>query len=62
MSESSAKEAWFRQAKRSLIRIIHVGWSAPSVEVYVPYNHIDMLRQLPIADDDIFENYIVRFK
>lgn len=60
MPESSAKEEWFMQAKRAVIEILDRARSEPYVEVYVLENYLSMLRQLPIAGDNVFEDFMVR--
>lgn len=60
MAELSAKEKWFYQAKMSVLRILEVAWSESPVEVYVPENFLDMICRLPMANDKVFEDYIVR--
>lgn len=45
-----------------MIRILEMARSEPVVEIYVLENYVSMLRQLPIADDNHFESYIVHIQ
>lgn len=62
MADALAKEEWFEQAKASITDILERGWSATSMHIYFPIQYHIMLRQLPVADENEFEAYIVSIR